>query len=156
MRRLLLITCMTLMVMSCTHKNNTITQMAEIFPKGQKAPTHFTGDTWVQMLTVDAENFDVMSYNVTFAPGSRTDWHSHPGGQILYCTSGKGYYQEKGKTIQHLIAGDVVEIKPDVVHWHGAAPNSEFVHLGISTQLSKGAVVWYNAVTEGEYCNSTR
>jgi quercetin dioxygenase-like cupin family protein len=123
----------------------------EIFPKGQQATENFTGDTWVQMLTVDGENFDAMSYNVTFAPGSRTDWHSHPGGQILYCISGEGRYQEKGKAIQHLIAGDVVEIKPDVVHWHGAAPDQEFIHLGISTQLSKGPATWYGAVTDEQY-----
>lgn len=123
----------------------------EIFPKGQKAAENFTGDTWVQMLTMDGENFDAMSYNVTFAPGSRTDWHSHPGGQILYCISGEGRYQERGKTIQHLKAGLVVEIKPDAVHWHGAAPDSEFVHLGVSTQLSKGPATWYGAVTDEEY-----
>ena len=123
----------------------------EIFPKGEKATEHFTGDTWVQMLTVDGENFDAMSYNVTFAPGSRTDWHSHPGGQILYCISGEGRFQEKGKAIQQLKTGDVVEIKPGLVHWHGAAPDKEFVHLGISTQLSKGPATWYGAVTDEQY-----
>ncbi|HPS51656.1 MAG TPA: cupin domain-containing protein, partial [Bacteroidales bacterium] len=88
---------------------------------------------------------------VTFAAGSRTDWHSHPGGQILYCITGEGRYQEKGKPAQRLKVGDVVEIKPDVVHWHGAAPDKEFVHLGISTQLSKGPATWYGAVTDEEY-----
>ncbi|MFV0267124.1 MAG: cupin domain-containing protein [Draconibacterium sp.] len=127
---------------------------SEIFPKGQKAAENFTGDTWVQMLTTDGENFDAMSYNVTFAAGSRTDWHSHPGGQILYCTSGKGCYQEKGKPVQHLAAGDVVEIKPDIVHWHGATPDSEFVHLGISTQLTKGPAPWYGAVSAEEYAEA--
>ena len=60
----------------------------KIFPKGQKAIENFTGDAWVEMLTTDAENFDAMSYNVTFAPGCRNYWHSHPGGQLLFCTSG--------------------------------------------------------------------
>ena len=126
----------------------------QIFPKGENANEHFTGDTWVQMLTIDAAIFDAMSYTVTFAPGSRTDWHSHPGGQLFYCTFGEGCYQEKGHSIQHLKAGDVVEIKPDIVNWHGAAPNSEFVHLGISTQLSKGTVKWLGAVTDKEYNHS--
>ena len=143
---------MALLLMSCNTKNNNM-NTKEIFPKGQQAEENFTGETHVEMLTVDAQNFDAMSYNVTFAPGSRTDWHSHPGGQILYCTYGEGCYQEKGKAVQHLKAGDVVEIKPDIVHWHGAAPNSEFVHLGISTQLSKGAVEWLGAVTDEEYCS---
>lgn len=142
---------MALLLLSCNSKNETIMQATKIFPKGQKATENFTGETHVQMLTVDGKNFDAMSYNVTFAPGSRTDWHSHPGGQILYCTFGEGCYQEKGKAVQHLKVGDVIEIKPDIVHWHGAAPNSEFVHLGISTQLSKGAPAWLGAVTDEEY-----
>ena len=73
----------------------------------------------------------------------------------MYCTSGEGCYQEKGQPIQHLKVGDVVEIKPDIVHWHGAAAHSEFVHLGISTQLSKGPVEWLGAVTDEEYKEST-
>ena len=92
-----------------------------------------------------------MSYNVTFAPGSRTDWHSHPGGQILYSTSGKGYFQETGKPIQHLKAGDVVEIKPDLVHWHGASPDEEFIHFGFTTRLSEGPATWYGPVRDEEY-----
>ncbi len=151
MKKMIIIACMALIIMSCNCKQSETTQTTKIFPKGQKAPNHFTGDTWVQMLTVDAENFDAMSYNVIFAPGSRTDWHSHPGGQILYCTSGEGCYQEKGKAVQHLKVGDVVEIKKDIVHWHGAEPHSEFVHIGISTQLSNGPVEWLGAVTEEDY-----
>lgn len=122
-----------------------------IFPKGKLTVENFTGETWVQILTYDGENFDAMSYNVIFAPRSRTDWHSHPGGQILYCLSGIGFYQEKGKDLKQLNVGDVVEIKPNIVHWHGASSESEFVHLGISTQLSKGPAIWYGAVTDKEY-----
>ena len=142
---------MALFLLSCKPKNKNMMNTKEIFPKGRLATENFTGETHVQMLTIDGANFDAMSYNVTFAPGSRTDWHSHPGGQLLYCTYGEGRYQEKGQPIQHLKVGDVVEIKPDVVHWHGAAPNSEFVHLGISTQLSKGPAEWLGAVTDEEY-----
>ncbi len=152
MKLYLITACVALTIMACnTSKNNGTMKTNQLFPKGQKATENFTGETHVQMLTLDGANFDAMSYNVTFAPGSRTDWHSHPGGQLLYCTSGEGRYQEKGKPTQHLKAGDVVEIKPDIVHWHGAAPNSEFVHLGISTQLAKGPAVWYGPVTDSEY-----
>jgi len=152
MKKLFLaVICMTLFLMSCNMKNQNNIVEEEIFPKGQKAVDNFTGDTWVEMLTLDAENFDAMSYNVTFAAGSRTFWHSHPGGQILYCISGEGAYQEEGKTVQHLTVGDVVEIKPNIIHWHGAAPNRAFIHLGISTQLSKGPVKWLGAVTDEEY-----
>ncbi len=127
----------------------------EIFPKGQKVTGNFIGDAWVEMLSNDVANFDAMVYNVTFSPGSRNYWHLHPGGQILLCTSGEGYYQEKGKPVQVLKAGDVVEIKPNVVHWHGAAPHSEFVHLGITTQASKNAVVWYGPVSDEEYAEKS-
>lgn len=154
MKQIIITFCITFLLLSCNTKNNFTMNTNEIFPKGQKATEHFTGETYVQMLTLDGKNFDAMSYNVTFAPGSRTDWHSHPGGQILYCMSGEGCYQEKGHAIQHLKVGDVVEIRPDIVHWHGAAPNSGFVHLGISTQLSKGAVEWLGAVTDEEYKHS--
>jgi quercetin dioxygenase-like cupin family protein len=154
MKQMIIITCVALIFMSCNTKNNSTMKTNEIFPKGQKVTENFTGDTWVEMLSTDSANFDVMSYNVTFAPGSRTYWHSHPGGQLLFCTSGEGYYQEKGKPIQLLKAGDVVEIKPNVVHWHGAAPDKEFVHLGISTQLGKGPAAWYGEVTDEEYNSS--
>ena len=137
-----------------TRDNKTMTT-TKIFPKGEKATEYFTGDAWVEMLTTDTKNFDVMSYVVTFAPGSRNYWHSHPGGQILYCISGEGLLQQKGEPIQSLKAGDVVEIKPNVTHWHGATPDKEFVHIGVSTQLSKGPATWYGAVTDEEY-NQTK
>lgn len=140
-----------ILISSCQFKNKQTMDNNKIFPKGQLAQEYFTGDTWVEMLTVDGKNFDAMSYNVTFAPASRTDWHSHPGGQLLYCTSGEGCYQEKGQAVRHLKTGDVVEIKPNVVHWHGAAPDSEFVHLGISTQLTKGPAEWFGPVTDKDY-----
>ncbi len=153
MKQTLITACVAVILMSCNTKNSNTMKTNEIFPKGQLVTENFTGDTWVEMLTTDGANFDAMSYNVTFAPRSRTDWHSHPGGQLLFCTSGEGYYQEKGKPIQLLKAGDVVEIRPNVVHWHGAAPKKEFVHLGISTQLSKGAATWYEPVSNEEYNN---
>ena len=122
-----------------------------IFPKGDKITNnYFTGTAWLKMLVTD----DVINCpvgNVTFEPGCRNNWHRHPGGQILLCTVGKGYYQEKGKPIQLLQAGDVVKIIPDVVHWHGAIPDSEFSHLAISTNPQQGAVEWMQPVTNEEY-----
>lgn len=60
--------------------------------------------------------------NVTFEPGCRNNWHSHTGGQILIAVGGVGYYQERGKASRRLLPGDVVEIAPNIEHWHGAAP----------------------------------
>jgi len=128
-----------------------MTKTAEIFPKGQKATSYFTGDAWVEILSSDIVTYDALVYNVTFAPGCRNYWHSHAAGQLLLCTSGEGCYQEKGKPVQLLKAGDVVEIRPNVIHWHGARPKTEFVHVGITPQASKNNVTWIEPVSNKEY-----
>jgi quercetin dioxygenase-like cupin family protein len=123
-----------------------------IFPKGEiVGGENFTGTAWLKMLVADDTTFDVQIYNVIFEPGARNNWHSHPGGQILLVTEGRGYYQEKGKVAQLLRSGDVVAIPPDVEHWHGAAPDSSFAHIGITTQAAKGAAQWRGPVMDTEY-----
>ena len=123
------------------------------FARGTLMPDNpnFTDKAWLQGYVSPQDGFGCTVSNVTFAPGCRNSWHSHKGGQLLLCTSGKGYYQEKGKPIQLLLPGDVVKIAPDVVHWHGAAPDSEFTHIAIGTQLDKGGVTWLEPVTDDEY-----
>ena len=123
------------------------------FARGMLMPDNpnFTGKAWLQGYVAPQDGFGCTVSNVTFAPGCRNSWHSHKGGQLLLCTSGKGYYQEKGKPIRLLLPGDVVKIAPDVVHWHGAAPDSEFTHIAIGTQLDKGGVTWLEPVTNEEY-----
>lgn len=125
----------------------------DVFQKGEKLPDtpNFTGEAWLSMLVTKADSMDCTVGNVTFAPGVRNSWHSHPGGQVLLCTSGEGRYQEKGKPVQILRPGDVVKIAPNVVHWHGAAPDSEFTHIAIGAQQSKGGAVWLEPVTDEEY-----
>ncbi len=93
------------------------------------------------MLVTDKESFGLTTGNVVLEPGVRNNWHSHPDGQILLCTKGRGYYQEKGKSIQLLNVGDVVEIHANVTHWHDATSDSGFEHIAISPQSHKGAVV---------------
>ncbi len=123
-----------------------------IFPKGQRITSdHFTGSVWVEMLVTEEEVFGSRIGNVTFEPGARTNWHSHPGGQILLVTNGAGYYQEQGGSIQLLRSGDVVEIGPDVVHWHGATPSGEFTHVAVVTNSLEGETVWLQPVTDEEY-----
>ena len=123
------------------------------FARGTLMPDNpnFTSKAWLQGYVAPQDGFGCTVSNVTFAPGCRNSWHSHKGGQLLLCTSGKGYYQEKGKPIQLLLPGDVVKIAPDVIHWHGAAPDSEFTHIAIGTQLDKGGVTWMEPVTDEEY-----
>jgi quercetin dioxygenase-like cupin family protein len=131
---------------------NTSENQNTIFSKGDKAsPDYFTGRAWVKMLVQDDATFNCSIGNVTFEPGARNNWHTHPGGQILIVTEGTGYCQEKGKPIQLLRKGDVVKILPDVEHWHGASPEGEFTHIAINTNTQKGIVVWLQRVTDEEY-----
>jgi quercetin dioxygenase-like cupin family protein len=123
-----------------------------IFPKGEKAPAdYFTGTAWVRMLLPNDIDLNCQIANVVFEPGARNNWHTHPGGQILIVTDGIGYYQEKGKPIRILRKGDVVNILPDVEHWHGASPDNGFTHIAINTNTQKGIVVWLQRVTDEEY-----
>ena len=125
-----------------------------IFPKGDKAPaSYFTGTAWVKALVPPDNALHCSIGNVIFEPGTRNNWHTHPGGQILICTAGTGYYQEKGKPIQLLHEGDVVQILPGVVHWHGASPESEFTHIAINPNTQQGVVNWLQPVTDEEYNN---
>lgn len=128
-----------------------------VFPKGDRGPdNYFTKTTWVNMLHADEKGvFDTQVYDVIFEPSARTYWHSHPGGQILLVTDGIGYYQEKGKPARLLSKGDVVAIPPDVVHWHGAAPDSHFIHVGMSTNVHLGPATWFGPVTDEEYIDAT-
>lgn len=128
----------------------------QIFEKGGKASENFTGTAYVKMLVPDKKGvYNCQVYDVFFEPGGRNDWHTHEGGQLLLCTDGIGYYQEKGKAARRLEKGDVVEIPPHVEHWHGAAPNSAFSHIGISPNTQKGGTQWIVRVTDTEYNEAT-
>ena len=113
----------------------------DVFPKGNKLPDtpNFTGEAWLAGFVSATDSMDCTVGNVTFAPGVRNSWHSHPGGQILLCTSGEGRYQEKGKPVQVLHPGDVVKIAPNVIHWHGAAPTAN-LHTSLSVRNNRKAV----------------
>ena len=133
---------------------NTTENQNTIFPKGERAPVdYFTGTVWLKMLVPNDPNLNCQIGNVIFEPGARNNWHTHTGGQILIATDGIGYYQEKGKPIQLLRKGDVVNIPPDIVHWHGASPDSKFTHIAINPNTQKGIVVWLERVTDEEYDN---
>lgn len=122
-----------------------------IFSLGEKNDAYaqyFTGQSWLKMLTKNG----VAIANVTFEPSCRNNWHiHHKGGQILLCTTGRGYYQEYGKPARELKPGDVVEILPDVKHWHGAAPDSFFAHLAVEIPAEGGCTEWLEPVSDEEY-----
>jgi quercetin dioxygenase-like cupin family protein len=123
-----------------------------IFPKGVKIVNqYFIGVAWLEMLVPDDSTFNCPIGNVMFEPGTRNNWHKHPGGQILLVTGGKGYSQEEGRPVQVLHEGDVVKVPPNVKHWHGAAPDSWFTHIAVMPHSEKGDAEWFGPVTDEEY-----
>ena len=128
-------------------------ELNQPFAKGEINPfsKFFTGTTHLQRLVEKDDIWNSPIGNVTFDAGARTNWHKHSGGQILLVTAGEGRYQEKGKEIQILKAGDVVKIPPEVEHWHGAAPDSDFAHISIEPNLPNNQTTWLDPVTDEEY-----
>lgn len=88
---------------------------------------------------------------VTFEPCARTDWHTHPLGQILIVTSGCGWVQSKGNDKQIIRSGDVVWTEPEEKHWHGATDTTAMSHLAVTEALDGKAVEWMEKVTDAEY-----
>lgn len=131
--------------------DDTKQQNALVFPRGEKiANENFTGTAYLQML-MEADSLNSISVgNVTFEPGARSNWHSHPAGQILLVTDGVGYYQEKGQPKKILRKGDAIKCPPNIPHWHGASSDTAFVQVAI-TGRSSGATVWLEKVTDEEY-----
>ncbi len=115
----------------------------------------FTGKSYVAPLTKNAA-LGVPIYNVSFEPACRNNWHSHTGGQILIAVGGAGLYQEKGKPARLLHAGDVVEIAPNVVHWHGATPDSNFSHLAVECNPTTNKNTWLDPVGDAEYTEAAK
>lgn len=122
-----------------------------VFPMGEKNEAfaqYFVGQSYLNMLSTER----VTIGNVTFEPGCRNNWHiHHKGGQILLCTAGRGYYQEWGKEAQELHPGDVVNIPPEVKHWHGAAKDSRFAHLAVAVPAEGASNEWLEVVNEEDY-----
>ncbi|MCX8531194.1 cupin domain-containing protein [Chryseobacterium luquanense] len=133
------------------YSQNKPSNSKELFPKGEKITNNnFTGTAYLKML-INADSLNTTTIgNVSFEPKGRTNWHLHPGGQILLVTDGIGYYQEKGQPKKILKKGDVIKCPPNVEHWHGASANEHMVHIAVSDN-DKGAVVWLQPVTEEEY-----
>ena len=132
--------------------NHATAQDSTLFPKGQIGANKddYTGTIWLNELNHPDSNFTFSLAQAVYAPGSKLNWHVHPGGQYLLITEGTGYYQEKGKPGQVAHKGDIIKCLPGVEHWHGAAPNSSFAYVGV-TPTQKGKTIWLKKVTDAEY-----
>ncbi len=134
------------------HMNTAVPKISD-FPVGEANTAYaqyFSGKSWLAPLTKRSE-LNVPMSNVTFEPGCRNNWHSHTGGQILVAVGGAGYYQERGKAAVRMEPGDVIEIAPNVEHWHGAAPDSWFSHLAIACNPQTNENTWLEPVSDEDY-----
>lgn len=120
-------------------------------PSGKGAAAHFTGTVRQDPVATAPEPARVRAVVVTFEPGARTAWHTHPLGQTLFVLSGAGLARVWGGPLQTLSPGDTVWIPPGEKHWHGAAPEVALVHLAIHEALDGVHVEWMEPVTDAEY-----
>ena len=118
----------------------------------EKGPAeYFTGNARIDSQFHRSEPARVTGAIVTFEPGARTAWHTHPLGQTLYIISGVGRVQTKGAPVQEIRAGDVVWIPPGEKHWHGGAPSTGMVHIAMQESLDGSHITWMEHVTDAEY-----
>ncbi len=120
-------------------------------PSGKGSEAYFTGAVRIDALTSPPEPARVAMALVTFEPGARTAWHTHPLGQTLIVTAGCGRAQREGGPIEEIRPGDVVWFAPGEKHWHGAAPTTAMSHIAIQEKLNGSPVDWLEKVTDEQY-----
>jgi len=121
----------------------------------QGSTENFTGSVKVDFLFPAEDPNRASGAYVTFAPGARTAWHTHPLGQTLVVTAGVGRVQRWGGPIEEIRPGDVVRIPPGVKHWHGAAPDSAMTHLAVQEQQNGKSVEWAEKVRDDQYLSAS-
>ena len=115
----------------------------------------FTGAVWMDAAPADSSP-GAGVFRVLFEPGARTNWHTHPEGQILYVVTGEGRAQREGEPVVEIGPGDVVYFSPGEKHWHGAAPQYFMVHVAVNPAASSGGgTEWLEPVTDEEYLGKT-
>jgi quercetin dioxygenase-like cupin family protein len=120
-------------------------------PSGQGPADYFTGQVRVDRLFEAPDPARVRGASVTFEPGARTAWHTHPLGQTLIVTSGLGWVQAWGGPIEEIRPGDVVWFPPGEKHWHGATPTTAMTHIALQEALDGKVVDWMEHVSDEQY-----
>jgi quercetin dioxygenase-like cupin family protein len=121
-------------------------------PTKLQPAANFTGTVFSDEIVQGKNPSRMRASVVSFTPGGRTAWHSHPVGQTLYCLSGAGRVQFQGQQLQELWPGDTVIIPPNTRHWHGAAPDKLFAHLAMSETTDTGeGTAWFEKVSDEDY-----
>jgi quercetin dioxygenase-like cupin family protein len=120
-------------------------------PSGKGPAEYFTGTVRVDPLFRAPDPARVVGASVTFEPGARTAWHTHPLGQTLIVTSGLGWVQCEGRGVEEIRPGDVVWFPPGEKHWHGATPTTAMTHIAIQEALDGKTVDWMEKVSDEQY-----
>ena len=120
-------------------------------PSSRGPEDWFTGTVRIDPLFQANESARAAGAVVTFEPGARTAWHTHPLGQTLVVTAGFGWAQREGGPIEEIRPGDVVWFAPGEKHWHGAAPTTTMTHIAIQEYLNGKVVDWMEKVTDAQY-----
>lgn len=111
----------------------------------------FTGTVWQDPIIEAPAPARLRSARVTFEPGARTAWHTHPLGQTLIITAGLGWVQREGGPIEEVLPGDVVWFPPGLKHWHGASPATAMTHIAIQESVDGKNVDWMEKVSDAQY-----
>ena len=120
-------------------------------PSGKGSAEYFTGEVRQDPLFRADDPARVIGLSVTFEPGARTAWHTHPLGQTLIVTAGQGRAQREGGPVEEIRPGDVVWFAPGEKHWHGAAPDVAMTHIAIHEHLDGKHVDWLEKVSDEDY-----
>jgi len=123
-------------------------------PSGKGPAEYFTGTVRIDPLNSPPEPARVAMALVTFEPGARTAWHTHPLGQTLIVTAGSGWVQREGEEKQEIHPGDVIYFTPGEKHWHGATATTAMSHIAIQEKLNGSPVDWMEHVTDKQYSGS--
>jgi quercetin dioxygenase-like cupin family protein len=120
-------------------------------PSGKGPANYFTGQVRIDPLFTAPDPARVVGASVTFEPGARTAWHTHPLGQTLIVTAGCGWAQREGGPVEEIRPGDVVWFPPGEKHWHGATPTAAMTHIAIQEALNGKTVDWMDMVSDDQY-----
>ena len=120
-------------------------------PSGKGPAEYFTGQVRIDPLFQSDQPARAIGASVTFEPGARTAWHTHPLGQTLILVAGVGRAQRWGGPVEEIRPGDVVSFPPGEKHWHGASPTTAMTHIAIQEQLDGSAVEWLEPVSDEQY-----
>src|SRR6202046_1676994 len=120
-------------------------------PSRRAPKKNFTATVWQEPIVEAPAPARIRAARVSFEPGARTAWHSHPLGQTLYVISGVGRVQTKGGPVREIRPGDVVWIPPGEKHWHGGSPNNAMTHIAMQEALDGKTATWMEHVTDAEY-----